>query len=104
MVLRLLLIVLIVAGCSNDIGQNDVAVEAEVSGEDLFVHSCAACHGSDGTLKAGGASDLSVSKLSDEEIEDVIVNGRNTMQSQKYVFENDEEIDAVVEFVKELRK
>jgi mono/diheme cytochrome c family protein len=44
-------------------------------GQLLFEKNCTLCHGKDGKLKASGALDLSISKLSPEETLLAIING-----------------------------
>jgi cytochrome c6 len=107
MVLRIIFVLtllFLIVGCSNESSEVNEGLTVEPSGKDLYSNSCAACHGADGKLGAGGASDLSVSKLSKKEAKDVVVNGRGAMQSQKFVFENNDEIEAVIDYIEELKK
>ncbi|MCU9612966.1 cytochrome c [Caldibacillus lycopersici] len=52
-----------------------------LTGEELFVQSCASCHGAD--LKSGYAADLDQigTKYTAEEIEGIIINGYKKMPS-----------------------
>lgn len=74
-----------------------------LSGKELFDNNCKVCHGEDGTLSASGAKNLQTSVLSDEEIKDRIMNGKNSMPAYGKSF-SAEEIDKLVEFSKTLRK
>lgn len=70
---------------------------------DLYTNNCASCHGGDGKLGIAGAKDLSASTLTDEEMKKVISNGKNAMP--KYGTQlSEEEINALVEHVKSLKK
>ena len=75
----------------------------EEKGESLYILNCASCHGEDGKLGSSGAKDLSVSKLSDQQIEQIIRKGKNAMPSQEAVLETDENIKLVIEHVKTLK-
>jgi mono/diheme cytochrome c family protein len=109
MVLRIYFFSIILIGlvsCSNNESKADVLPPEtpEEKGASLFIVHCAACHGEDGKLGASGAKDLTMSKLSDEEIEKIIVNGKNAMPPMKVLLENKENINLVIEHVKSLRK
>lgn len=109
MVLRVYFFSIILIGlvsCSNNESKADVLPPEtpEEKGASLFIVHCAACHGEDGKLGASGAKDLTMSKLSDEEIEKIIVNGKNAMPPMKVLLENKENINLVIEHVKSLRK
>jgi cytochrome c6 len=73
-------------------------------GQKLFSENCAQCHGNDGKLGASGASDLSSSTLEDAELTKVIIKGRNAMPGMGPILGKKKSINAVVEYVKELRK
>ena len=93
------------ASCSNNQSQNDVLPPEtpEEKGASLFIMHCASCHGEDGKLGASGAKDLTMSKLSDQEIENILVNGKNAMPPMSVLLENKENIDLVIKHVKSLR-
>lgn len=101
MVLRLGIIVLI--GFLSSCSEGTVGSKASV-GEEIYKNSCAACHGMDGKLGAGGAQDLSKSIISEEAIREIISKGRGAMPAQNSVVENESDMDEVVEHVIELRK
>ncbi len=92
--------------CSNNESKADVLPPEtpEEKGASLFIMHCASCHGEDGKLGASGAKDLTMSKLSDEEIEKIIVNGKNAMPPMKVILENKENLALVIKHVKSFRK
>ena len=71
--------------------------------KDLFSSKCTVCHGSDGKLCASQAKDLSISKLSDEEILDRIKHGKNAMPPFEGLIPEDQR-KMLVSFVKTLKK
>lgn len=80
-------------------GVNDDVPTAR-AGKFIYEQHCSACHGDDGKLGAGGAMNLSDLSLSDNEIEDVIINGRKGMPSFAFAFESDEEIENVITYIR----
>lgn len=71
----------------------------------LYAIHCDACHGMDGKKGISGAADLSVSKLTDKEIENTIKNGNEKgMMPFKDMITNPNDIKSLVEYVKKLRK
>lgn len=108
MVLRLLLFssLFALASCAGE-GKKTDDLPTETpgqKGESLFINNCAACHGEDGKLGASGAKDLSISKLNEKQMKEIISNGKNAMPPQKAILETDENIQLVIEHVKRLRK
>jgi len=79
------------AGAGNG---NDSAVTADA--EAVFAQSCVSCHGSDLKGKLGPSTDISAvgGRLSQDEIRNVIANGRNGMPAFKSQLSADE-IDAL---------
>ncbi len=45
-------------------------------GEQVYIMKCARCHGADGSKGASGAKNLKVSSMSEEEISNIIQNGK----------------------------
>lgn len=82
-------------------GKNRLTAE---DGKKLFFRNCSTCHGTDGTLGFSGAKDLSVSTLKDDEIIEMIINGKNGMMPYKTILKTDEERRVVKDFVKTLRQ
>lgn len=70
----------------------------------VYLLNCASCHGNDGTLKSAGAADLSKSKFTEAQIEDVILNGNlKGMMPYKDIL-TEREVKGLVKFVPTLRK
>jgi mono/diheme cytochrome c family protein len=69
-----------------------------------MVQGCANCHGEDGKLGASGAKDLTLSTLTDAEVLQRINEGKNGMPQMKSVLETKENVTAVAEYVKGMRK
>ncbi len=69
----------------------------------VFTMRCASCHGDDGKLGMSGAKDLSVSKLSDKEILENVMNGKNAMPAFKEIIPN-EQHEQILIYIKSLRK
>ena len=82
----------------------NTSVPSALSGKELFVNNCAACHGMDGTLGVSGASDLSKSKLNTEEIIKILKNGRNGMPAFESILKSREGMVAVTAYTLELQK
>lgn len=82
---------------------DDADYDPIVVGKDIYELRCQVCHGEDGMKGLQGAANLAESKLSDEEIKHIIINGKNSMASYKNLIEG-RELDAVVEYIKYLRK
>ena len=74
-------------------------------GEQLYLENCASCHGIDGTLGKAGANDLSATMLSDQEMKTIIeVGNSNGMPRFKEILGGDEEIEAVIHYIKGFRR
>lgn len=71
-------------------------------GEELYSKNCTICHGAEGDLGLGGASNLKASVLSDSEIVNVISNGRKNMPAYKQLSEQD--VEALKNYLITLRK
>jgi len=111
MVLKFLFIAfsLLFIGCTNN-NQSTSHLEGEEENaasnpQALYAIHCDACHGADGKEGVSGAADLSISKLSDKEIENTILNGNEKgMMPFKDMITNPKDIKSLVEYVKTLRK
>lgn len=71
-------------------------------GEELYSKNCKICHGAEGDLGLGGASNLKTSTLTDTEIVNVISNGRGNMAAYKQL--NDQDLEALKNYLITLRK
>ena len=92
---------LLLLSCGSDDDTQNLEVRSSArSGEVLYKQNCSACHGDDGKLGAGGAMDLTKLDLSDQNIEDIILNGRKGMPSFSFAFESDEEVQNVITFIR----
>jgi len=89
------LLVLVAAGCSTS--------EANLVGEDLYVHSCAMCHGLDGSggigvdIGPGSNADLN---LTDEQIAGVVEVGPGNMPAFSRL--TAEQVESLVRYVRSL--
>ena len=68
----------------------------------MYVANCVVCHGEDGALALAGAANLQTSKLNDEEVANILRNGKNRMP--KFAGWNDAQMKLMVDYVKSLRK
>lgn len=91
----------LIINCTN---QADKKAKNEINpGEKLYNSLCTSCHGLKGNLKLSGAADLKVSKLTVEEMAEIISNGKGSMPSfKKYLTE--EQIKDISEYSISLRK
>ena len=71
-------------------------------GEELYTKNCKICHGAEGDMGLGGASNLKNSTLTDTEIVNVISNGRGNMAAYKQL--NDQDLEALKNYLITLRK
>lgn len=90
--------------CSGGSGSEDAGAEVLMPGQEIFETNCVACHGYDGKAGVGGAIDLTKSGLNEAGIEDIINNGRNAMVSQKHVYNTDQELQELIQYVISLRE
>jgi mono/diheme cytochrome c family protein len=77
--------------------------DINLHGKAIFNANCIACHGEDGQLGGNGAKNLVISTLTDEETKNIIVKGKNGMRPYKDIL-SEKEIDAVISYVKTMRK
>ena len=94
--LILALVSLFMVSCSND-------SKKATSAKDLYTKNCIACHGVDGKKGMATAADLSVSKLSIEEQNHIVTNGKGMMAPFKLSLKANE-IDSIVTYIQGLRK
>ena len=69
-----LLGILLLAACGGNTNETETKKE-EHPGQSVYRKNCATCHGSNGKMGLSGAKDLSLTKLSVEEMVPIITNG-----------------------------
>lgn len=84
----------------NEVALKGGATTPEV-GKAIYEANCMVCHGEDGKKGAMGATDLTTSTMSEDEIKSIIRNGKGAMPA---VSLSDEHLEAVTEYVKILKK
>lgn len=98
-----LLFLFSIPACSPPSAVNEIT--GEIDGEVIYKNYCNSCHGSRGDRGLSDAADLSVSKISEDSIRQVILYGTNNgMSAYKAVITEEEEINALVKHVKSLQK
>ncbi|MBS1652418.1 MAG: cytochrome c [Bacteroidetes bacterium] len=76
-----------------------IAAESSLATNDaasIYKSNCALCHGDNGKLGASGAKDLSLTTLSNEDIKNIILQGKGAMPAAQV---NAEQAQAVAEYV-----
>jgi mono/diheme cytochrome c family protein len=74
-----------------------------ISGKAIFDDKCAKCHGEDGTRGKWGAKNLQKSRLADEDLMKIVLEGKNFMPSWKKRLSG-LELKQVTDYVRTLRK
>ena len=67
------------------------------------MNQCISCHGENGQLGNSGAKDLSISKLSPEEIREILSEGKGAMPPALELMEDPKHMDSVIQFVQTLK-
>lgn len=75
-----------------------------LSGSKFYEQRCAVCHGEDGKLGVSEAKDLSKSKMSDAQIENIVNKGQGGMPPFAHTIESDSTLIELVEYIKSLRE
>lgn len=75
--------------------------EAVVQGKAIYAQECVKCHGDNGKLGVMNAADLSATKLTTDEISQVIKNGKGVMPG--FTQYSDAEVKAISEYVLTLK-
>ena len=105
MVLRILFFLMAFLGVSCSETSDDLLTGSPLEkGEQLYQINCVRCHGSDGNKGASGAKQLSKSKLSKNQIIDIIKNGKGVMPSYKNTIKGDSSFIWLAEYVETLKK
>ncbi|GAB4454019.1 MAG: hypothetical protein OHK0036_17340 [Bacteroidia bacterium] len=98
-ILALLSLLLILAAYGLAEMSRTKKVSSEMAdGKALYESTCAVCHGVDGKLGMAGASDLSQTQLQQNEIVQIILNGKNAMPKVQMT---EEQANAVAKYVLE---
>lgn len=97
-------------GVSNDPLNSQLVTDAQdasydqlAHGKALYERNCVVCHGPEGNMQKSGAKNLQVSELTEEEISNLIQNGKNSMPAYGALY-NQTDIEAVITYVKSFRK
>lgn len=77
--------------------------QQEISGKEVYQQYCKNCHGADGKMQLNNAANLATSDMTEEEMRNIIRNGKKMMMAYKNVL-SEKEIDAVIKYTKSLRK
>ena len=91
-----------VISCGNSNSTAAVEDQSTFDAVRTYNQKCGVCHGRDGKMMASGAPDLTVSRLTKDEIIAIVTYGKNTMPPQKDVL-TPEQISAIAEHVLKLR-
>jgi len=75
-----------------------------LSGVKFYQQRCDVCHGPDGKLGVSEAKDLSISTITDKQIEKIIKRGQGSMPPLGYAIESDSTLIELVEHIKSLRE
>jgi mono/diheme cytochrome c family protein len=75
--------------------------EAVVQGKAIYAQECVKCHGDNGKLGVMNAADLTATKLTTDEISQVIKNGKGVMPG--FTQYSDAEVKAISEYVLTLK-
>ncbi|CAD2070804.1 c-type cytochrome [Phocicoccus pinnipedialis] len=100
--ITVLLFVILLAGCGTTEDRSTVQKETVADsepGELVYKQTCVGCHGQDLDGRGSSMKDLRHigSKLSEEDIKNVVINGRRSMPSG--LVKDDEELDALVKWL-----
>lgn len=82
---------------------NTFAQTDKAEGKPIFEKHCVRCHGNDGKKGKWKAKDLTLSRMSDKDILQLIKEGKKRMPSYNKKL-SDEEMKAVIAYLKRLRK
>lgn len=107
MVLRVLsgLPFILFFACSGTTTYEEESAHEPADAKSLYVLHCESCHGMEGNKGTSNAADLTKSTLDDAQVKYTILNGNDKgMMPYKDIITGKEEITALVEYVKNLRK
>jgi mono/diheme cytochrome c family protein len=89
------------------VGENGIPtqpLDLTLTGERLYEMNCSSCHGPKGNLGNSGSFDLTKTKMTAQEIEQIIIEGRKAMPPFMELVANPQYIDSLVNHVEKLRK
>lgn len=95
-------LVALAVACGHSPAGEEAGKAKKPDGEKIYKTYCITCHGLYGNMGGGGAFNLQVSKLNEEERILVITNGRNAMTPFKTLL-SAEEIEAVAKYTLQLK-
>lgn len=91
--------ILFFSACGENPSKNEkTTLSIEEQSKKLYIDNCVVCHGDDGKRQLANASDLSITKLNNNQLKEVIKNGRKSMPPYKSVF-SDEELDLLTNYI-----
>jgi cytochrome c6 len=99
-------ILMIISSCTKASSSDKETATADPTaspGQLVYTKHCKLCHGSKGDLGISGAANLSITLLSQEEIKQVVVNGRKGMPAWKGQL-SEQEVQEVSAYVLTLKK
>ena len=96
---------LLLLSCDNSVEQFSTEdASSHLSGVKFYEQRCDVCHGSDGKLGVSDAKDLSSSKLSVEQIQKIVKEGKGAMPPFGYAIESDSTLYELIEHLTSLRE
>jgi mono/diheme cytochrome c family protein len=95
--------VFLLTSCSHPDFSSDET--GRVDGEKIYTYYCTSCHGPTGDRGAGKAANLIESRMEDRDIRHIILFGApNGMAAYQSMIKEEEELNALVDYVKTLRR
>jgi mono/diheme cytochrome c family protein len=79
-----------------------VAADPLAVGRTIYMAKCTACHGENGDAGLGGAKNLRITQLTDDQLKDIIKHGKGGMSA--YPDLTDDQLNGVVTFIKALKQ
>jgi len=70
----------------------------------IYNENCVRCHGDHGDAMIGGAKNLKLTQLTDEQMKDIIKNGRPGTQMVGYKALTDDQLNGLVSYIKTLKQ
>ena len=73
-------------------------------GKDIYTAKCTACHGDHGDAGLGGAKNLQITQMTDEQQKDIIKNGKPGTGMSAFPNLSDDQLSGLVAYIKILKK